>query len=78
MANEVASAIQEISYGTESQYEATKKVSYIVEDMSVKMKQVADNVDTVMSIVEKAAKAANNGGKHISKVINQMEGNKLN
>lgn len=69
---DVAIAIQEIADGADNQHRATNEVAEIVDQMAAEMRQVADDVNKMLTNAEKTATTAHDGSSYLSNVINQM------
>ncbi|WP_371363402.1 hypothetical protein SRRS_43060 [Sporomusa rhizae] len=69
---QVATIVTEIALGANNQVTATKETSTIVEKMSTDIKDIAANAVNVAGVADKAAEAANSGGKSVATAVAQM------
>jgi methyl-accepting chemotaxis protein len=71
-ANQVVAVINDIASDTRNQADEVTAVSAVMEQMSTKIKQVAENSHEVTILSDKTSVAAQNGGQAIEKAIYQM------
>lgn len=71
--NQVAVSISEVAQGTEEQAKAVGETSTVLEHISENIRQVAANADVMTGTSEKAAAAAQHGGKSVKTAVEQMD-----
>ena len=70
--NQVANSINDVADGAERQLKAVETTAKFVDHMSSHVQQISENVNTVENDSNRAASAAQEGGKVIATVVQQM------